>query len=509
MYNSANKPVKFVKNGKSMTIESALPEGKHEYIFLSKSKFEVAPWMRDGKLPVQFRGAGSLDLICVLVCFDKDDKRLSPVFPHLNRNELCQLPEGTVSVELGFRPKGSGTSTIKEVIIGAEAASSDHTCYLTRSNVLVLSNHYPSPEALYRNMFVHKRMTSYKADGKTYDVMRMNPYASECFREFEGINVIETKGSELISILESGSIDTVCVHFLDREMWEILKGFIKKIRLIIWSHGADIQPWWKRKYNYKTEEELENGKKQSDIRMQLWYEVFEKAKVCKNISFVYVSQHFADEVMDDYKITLEPSQYTVIHNMIDTDMFDYQVKSTEMRKKILTIKPFASNKYANDLTTKGILELSKRKCFKDIEIDIYGQGEFFESENKPLKKFENVHLHETFLTQSEISAIHKQFGVYIATTRWDSQGVSRDEAMSSGLVPIANNCSAIPEFMDDNCGILIPAESYAEIADAIEKLYNDPDLFLRLSENAAKRVRSQTSKPYTIDKEIALIENKL
>ena len=77
--------------------------------------------------------------------------------------------------------------------------------------------------------------------------------------------------------------------------------------------------------------------------------------------------------------------------------------------------------------------------------------------------------------------------------------------MSSGLVAIANNCSAIPEFMDDTCGILIPEESYVELADAIEGLYNDPALFQRLSENAAKRVRSQTSKEFTIDKEVALI----
>lgn len=80
--------------------------------------------------------------------------------------------------------------------------------------------------------------------------------------------------------------------------------------------------------------------------------------------------------------------------------------------------------------------------------------------------------------------------------------------MSSGLVAIANNCTAIPEFMDDNCGILIPPESYVELADAIERLYSDPAFFQRLSENAAKRIRSQTSKEFTIDKEIALIQDR-
>ena len=176
-----------------------------------------------------------------------------------------------------------------------------------------------------------------------------------------------------------------------------------------------------------------------------------------------------------------------------------------MRKKILTIKSFASKKYGNDITTKGIVELSKRACFKDLDFEIYGSGERFDKDNAPLRKFKNVHLHNTFLTQNEIVIAHKKAGIYIGTTRMDAQGVSRDEAMSSGLVPIASNCTAIPEFVDENCGILIPPESYVELADAIENLYNNPDLFMKLSEGAAKRVRSQCSKEHTIDKELKLI----
>lgn len=498
--------VRFNPVGKDLKIDSDLPEGKHEYIYMPETRFEVAPWIKDGKLSVQFRGNGSLDLICVMLCYDKNNNKLSPVFPHLNRNELCQLPEGTCYVEFGFRPKGRGSANIKEIIIGADKESSDRTCYLTRSNILVLTNHYPAPEALYRNMFVHKRMTSYKKCGKVYDVMRMNPYAEECFREFEGINVVETKGSELINILDSGRIDTVCVHFLDREMWEILKGYVNRIRIIIWSHGSDIRPWWRKQCDYTNEVELNEAKKRSESTMALWKEVFMFSEK-KQIYFVFVSKYFANEVMEDYKVNLE-DRCSIIHNCIDVELFNYERKDPELRKKILTIKPFRGLNYANDLTAKGIIELSKRDCFSDIEIDIYGDGERFDKENKELKRFKNVKLYKKFLTQKEIAELHKNHGVFIATTRLDSQGVSRDEAMSSGLVPIANNCSAVPEFVDDKCGILIPPESYVEIADAIEKLYNDPKLFLKLSENAAKRVRSQTSKDYTIDKEIRLIEEK-
>ena len=103
---------------------------------------------------------------------------------------------------------------------------------------------------------------------------------------------------------------------------------------------------------------------------------------------------------------------------------------------------------------------------------IYGDGDLFETENKPLEKFKNVHLYKKFLKQSEIKALHDQHGIFIASTRWDSQGVSRDEAMSSGLVPITNSVSAIPEFVDENSGILVPTEDFKGIAEGIARELN-------------------------------------
>ena len=209
---------------------------------------------------MQFRGMGSLDLICVLICYNQEGKKLSPLYPKLNRRELLELPEGTETVKIGFRPKGSGSATIKDVLVGGADEVSDRVSFLSRSNVLVLTNHYPSGEALYRNMFVHKRVTGYREEGLLCDVLQMYPYSKDGYREFEGINVLEGKGGDLMGVLDSGAIDTVCVHFLDREMWEVLKHYLGRIRLIIWSHGADIHPWWRRTFNYQNEQQLEQAK---------------------------------------------------------------------------------------------------------------------------------------------------------------------------------------------------------------------------------------------------------
>ena len=174
----------------------------------------------------------------------------------------------------------------------------------------------------------------------------------------------------------------------------------------------------------------------------------------------------------------------------------------------MSVKSFSTLTYANDITRQAILLLSNEPEFSEMTFDLYGDGDRFEEDTKGLKKFSNVHLHRGFLTQSQIAEKHKSHGIYIATTRMDTQGVSRDEAMSSGLVPVANAVAAIPEFVDENCGILAPAEDARAVADGILKLVRDPQLFMRLSENAAKRVRSQTAQEYTISKEVALIKSR-
>lgn len=497
--------VQIAQEGTCAKITSALPEEQHYYIYL-KNKISLRDLVEDGKVSVLFRGHGTLDLVCGCVFYDAGGKKLDVKYPRLGRREQIPVPaEASYLVPL-YRPRGSGSAMLESIVFGKSGDGGSHgDCYLLRSNVLVLSNHYPSYDALYRNMFVHKRMMAYKETGHVFDVLRMYVYADPQFREFEGINVIDGYREELAGVLASGQVDTVCVHFLDREMWEILKPFLGKIRLIVWSHGADIQPWWRRKFNYQSEKSVNKAKIQSEERMKLWREVFSAANAFENIHFVFVSHYFANEVMEDYAYNIPEKQYSIIHNWIDCDLFSYQTKEAEQRKSILTIKPFSGAKYANDITTKAILLLAQKDFFKDLRIDIFGDGDDFDKENWELRKFLNVNLHKKFISQAEIARLHKTHGIFIATTRWDSQGVSRDEAMSSGLVPVTNAVAAVPEFVDESCGILAPAEDAQALADGIEKLYYNPELFLRMSANAAARVRRQTSKEYTIQKEVRLI----
>ena len=77
--------------------------------------------------------------------------------------------------------------------------------------------------------------------------------------------------------------------------------------------------------------------------------------------------------------------------------------------------------------------------------------------------------------------------------------------MSSGLVPVTNGVTAIPEFVDDTCGILAPAEDAEAMARGISQLYEQPLKFAAMSEAAARRVREQRGADGVIEAELAAV----
>jgi len=500
-----DSPVQLKREEGKLVLTSSFDNGVFQYFFLDH-RIDISNYLIDGKLNVLFRGETEMDVTGCCIFFDKDNNKLDRQNVKIGVRRAILPPPEAAYVKLSYRVCGPGKAILREVELGANITNSLRGgCFLSRSDVLVLTNHYPSYDNLYRNMFVHKRLTAYKQQGLAIDVLRMYPFIKDCAREFEGINVLDSNSDMLETILKSGRIKTVCVHFLDEKMWSILQKYQDSVRILIWLHGADIQPWWRRAYLYKTDAELENGKAASDKRMALWSQVFEQAVCSNHIHFVFVSQYFADEVFTDYKITLSKEKYSIIHNFIDTDQFQYRTKTPEDRKKLLSIRPYSSSVYANDLTVKAILELTREPWFGELDIALYGRGPLFDELLLPLREYPNIHIEEKFFTQSEIAAMHTSYGVFLTPSRTDTQGVSRDEAMSSGLVPITNAVAAIPEFVSPDCGILAENEDYLGIAEGIRKLYHNPELYVEMSENAAKRVRSQTSRQYTIHKELQLI----
>ncbi|HEF9714824.1 TPA: glycosyltransferase family 4 protein, partial [Campylobacter coli] len=508
IYDNVEKPlnskIKIIFDDKSkFIIESKLSSETHKYLYF-KNIFPRTTFNMVKNSQFLLQGVFSNENFKTVFEFqDENNQKISHSINKAGDIQTLAIPRECKFIRFGLRIQGSGKFQIDNLIL--DFLNPQPFALIARSKKLILTKQYPSYDDLYKYGFLHSRVKAYKEKGVLVDVFKLsNVQRYEC-REFEGIDVMTASNDVLEETLASGQYDHVLVHFLDKNMWNVLEKFIDKIKITVWIHGAEIQIWQRREFEFErySEMEIQRQKKLSDQRVKFWTENFNANY--KNMHFVFVSEYFKNESLGDLKVDLESKKHTIIHNPIDTSMFNYLPKSPNDRKKILSICPFSSRKYANDLSIKAILELSGRDFFEDLEIFIVGDGVLFDELTNELKPFKNVTLYKGFLTQKEISNLHKKYGIFLNPSRWDSQGVSRIEAMSSGLVPITNNIAAIPEFISSECGILVESENAKLLADAIEFLYKNPDEFMKLSANAAKRVRQQCDKDAIVSKELKII----
>lgn len=383
----------------------------------------------------------------------------------------------------------------------------------TNVKVLVVCNAYPSEKALYRNGFIHRRTKAYVAAGIEVEVFYHHEPISEAYSyEYDGVFVTVGNSSALEEKASQSEYDAFLVHFAEEKRVEPLLKQTDHRPVIIWIHGFEAEAWHRRWFNFiESAQQIREAiaKKNTYYQPQLAYFHDLVERNDPRVSFVNVSKWFEQHVVQpDLGVRFKDSR--VIHNLVDNEIFPYVEKTADQRKSILSIRPYASRKYANDQTVKAILDLSERPFFSDLSFTIAGQGKMFEDTTAPIAKFSNVKLLNQFFNQEQISALHRQHGVFLSPTRFDSQGVSMCEAAASGLVNLSTNVAAVPEFFTDHVDSLLAApESHEDLADNIEELYFNPDLFSRLSKAGSERMKRQCGVGATVNMEIDLIKEKV
>ncbi len=373
-----------------------------------------------------------------------------------------------------------------------------------QNRYLVIVPGYPSDKHRYNNAFVHSRVKAYKQEGILVDVFSVDQLGSSY--EFDGVNVTVGSLKQLKEQLMSQQYTKLLVHFALSKIMKIILETNPNAQMIIWVHGYEALHWKRRIgfFELKTWHRMIGYVLINHRQLSYLNKLIKSSP--QNITLVFVSKWMRDVFISDTRSTGRLIKGVIIPNSIDTENFVYIPKSADQRLQVLSIRPYSSKKYANDLSIDTVLELSKRPHFNQYHFTFYGDGRLFKSLTDKIKHFDNVEIHRQFLSHPQIIQLHQKNGIMLIPTRQDSQGVSMGEAMSSGLVPIASNNTAIPEFLDSSSGFL--TNNSKEMADAIESLAQDPELFLRMSQAAAQRVRVQCAQDVVIQQEIDLIRDR-
>lgn len=371
--------------------------------------------------------------------------------------------------------------------------------------IFILNQSYPNPESGdIGSPFVHVRAKYYAAEFDV-EVVKISP--TEKSYSYEGINVKCCRSyAEFTEYLTNQKPKAILCHFC--EAWMNKAALDYKIPLIVWVHGSEAHSWYRILFTLHKKNIIKFARFIfiNTISLRNFHRLIKSSRSNKLVHFVFVSEWMKRiTFFDTFSST---KAYSIIPNPIDTALFKFNPKEADKRKKILMIRSFNSAKYANDISIGSILKLSKKPYFKELEITIYGKGIHWDRLTSKIKHLPNVKLHNNLLQQNEIPAIHKEYGIFLCPTRMDAQGVSMCEAMSSGLIPITSNNTAIPEFVMNNVtGFVTQSEN--DIVKSIDYLYKHPDKFIEMSKASSEQIAEKCGMEQVISAEKKLIRSKI
>ncbi|WP_247042179.1 FkbM family methyltransferase [Arthrobacter rhizosphaerae] len=482
------------------SFKSTLDDGVHDYLYSTKL-LDLENLAVDDHLEFHIEADPGLNLQMAIIFYGDTSEKISGTVRGSNQNQTLIVPAGASRIKVGIRIHSSGEAMLRRVLW--KHKNLKPAFIAARAANLVVTNRYPAYGDLYKNAFVHSRVLKYIQSGVHTEVFVLDESSPLRFREFEGVAVLTGSSDALETFLRDNEHTSISLHFVNETMWNMVRNLPRRPRLAIWAHGADIQKWTRRAFLYETDDEIEEAKKSSDARLAVWTSIF--SDLTPEMTVVFVSEWLARTALEDLGMPDERNNVAVIHNPINTQKFAYQRKSSNQRLKVLSIRPYASSVYANDLVVEAIHILSKEPDFHDMEFRLVGDGHLFEELTKSLRNFSNVTLDQRFLTQDEIAEMHREYGIFLCPSRMDTHGVSRDEAMASGLVPVTSSTAAIPEFVDETCAELVEPESASAIAAAVARLARSKALFRGKSQAASARVRKQSAASTVIPQELALL----
>ena len=376
------------------------------------------------------------------------------------------------------------------------------------SDFVVICNSFPSNRQSYGGEFIRSRVEAYLKKGLVGAIVEISRNIkmdqTDHLSGHADIPVFRLRALCLNAVLRrlAQGRARVLVHSPLPQLQDALQSRIVKDRLVYWYHGAEIRDYRRLFFNFTTAEMAE--KKSHLDNMNQWR--VRAGRACfadRQISKVFVSNYLKAIAERDVGIAAKNS--VIIPNLIDGERFRFHHKSEQDAHRFLLIRSFAKRNYANDIAIDAIKMLSPRHGFLDLKFTIRGFGPEFAALTQSITGLPNVTIEEKYSTPDEMAALHREHGVFLCPSRFDTQGVTMGEAMASGLVCITNDVAGIPEFIDETSGFLVPDDCPSAFAEAIWRIKKNPALVPPLSEAAGKRVREQCGFDSTVAKEIQLI----
>lgn len=372
-------------------------------------------------------------------------------------------------------------------------------------NLAIITSRYPKENQPYNHMFVHVRALYFKSKG--INVQILVPAKEKFNYHYQGINVLEIPTKEILMILPK--YDILYLHLLNQYPLkdggllvyrEIIK---KKYKTAVYIHGSDVLLYHDHLYDF--EWTFKGIAKYMYVNFWSHY-IFKQFlnKISKTNEYLMLtpSKWMKNKTEEIFKRKF--NQFYVLPNGIDTELFDVPF-NYKNRYKLVTIRPLSDPKYGVDMAIDLMRFLPDK-----FTLDIYGKGELKVKFDQMIVDYglsHRVRIIENFIDRENIPQLFSNYGIFCAFTRFDSQGVIMCEAMSSQLLTISNDNSAMTEFIiNDKSGLV---ENNLEVlANKMIELVENPELLEQIcltGRNTMKNIHWEIQG----EKELELLQNML
>ena len=138
---------------------------------------------------------------------------------------------------------------------------------------------------------------------------------------------------------------------------------------------------------------------------------------------------------------------------------------------------------------KGVLDLieAARELDAEATVDVYGP--FRDGLTEGIFEGQDAVRYRGVLAPEAVGPTLRRYDALLMPTRTDIEGYPGVilEAYAAGLAVIASRCGAIPEIVDDTCGILVDPGDAGMLRGAMDRLIADAELLGRLRAGACRK----------------------
>ncbi len=216
-------------------------------------------------------------------------------------------------------------------------------------------------------------------------------------------------------------------------------------------------------------------------------------KIRKSRFVVTISEYNKKFLLNKY-IDVSKEKIKIVHCGINSSIYQKKGPPKPLRPFqiicVARLEKIKGHKYLID----ALAQLKAQSI--DFRCSLVGDGELRQNIQEQINQLK---LSDTvtilgFKTHDQVVKLLSQADVFVLSSLSEGIPVAAMEAMAASLPVVATAVSGVPELVGDNkTGILVPSQNSAELAGALLKLYNNPNLGIKMGIAGSAKVTTEFS----------------